>query len=66
MFTAQIVLGQKMRAGLWLSELQRAVLLYLLICALCDLGWLSMARFSQTSSQVLLPKLWFCEGPNIL
>lgn len=47
--------------------LQRAVLLYL-ISALCGngLGWLSMARLNQTFSQFLLPKLLFCDGPNIL
>lgn len=67
MFAAQIVLGQKMRAGLWLSDLQMALLLYL-ICALCgsDLGWLSVARLNQTFSQFLLPKLLFCDGPRIL
>lgn len=68
MFAVQIMLGQKMRVGLLLSDLWTTFSLLYLISAHCGsyTVWLSLARINRTFSQFLLPKLLFWDGPNIL
>lgn len=68
MFAVQIMLAQKMRVGLLLSDLRTTFPLLYILCAYCrsDTVWLSVARINQTFSQFLLSKLLSWDGPNIL